>query len=886
MIPKNDLRDLTDLEKEYDDLLIASISDFSCDIFTRTRKILLESIEHLDLFSSSDKFELLYSIKKKAQKLHIKKTQNDYFLLESLFLAVECLYRQSQSILEELQQPYWDPLGVEIHLEILYRAILLIANQLKERFKNLSIDEIKLIVVGALIHPNLSPYPVLTEFFFRHKEFFVLKHISPNEFKERWQRTLNIVCSIPNEIADDDIFEPHIIALKEMSLLIDEKKEFGSSIYKLLSNPQIPVNHFIKIFSLLTQELRSPLMTEKRNQWKTLFLQSIELGELGQIQHCLSVIANPQYRALLKLDQLNSSEIGPYLELLIRCSSHEWLDKGIGEIVDFSLKRRLNKIVDSNEIKNPLVQQTIQVIEESNEYGIALYFMHLLELFLSGNKTGSELNLTLAIMQKDLEMIEECLKPNLRPNNCEDELGRKLGLNNETLEERENSKNEVSLIKLAARLTILEQEISQTFLEGIFDASKKEAAEEFFFSLHRLIQKKNSSLQLHFYKKVIEIIEMSAYESNDLFLGKKKRLLYGKWDDSAKHYDALIKIYLNEEEQQQWLKYCSEIKEEDDDWILRWRKKAYQGSQEAYGLWFHLCSKAAEEAVLEGKDWNTILSLLGRYRKMAALFIANIQVPRYNFLSYITLKEQEHLDKRWPGSPLNFGSPTFIWSESYTTLTILQRKYYDNKIADLIREFEEAFSKEIAEIKMKKSAFFHGQCFVFKDINFVAYPFYGKNNLAYVISFPTQIKSKNITGTFIFWNWPPSATYFPEKSTPIRLKSAYLGMWIHATGESKLEITEEIAALFLKLVSKKLETSEINSELARFIYLYSQTMFFFRGSASIGMILLNTILSLYGRSPPNAPASLRFIDCEAICSTESEFCKNFILWLEGGPFFS
>lgn len=474
-----------------------------------------------------------------------------------------------------------------------------------------------------------------------------------------------------------------------------------------------------------------------------------------------------------------------------------------------NLDLRLGKLKGiSSEIK--------QNIEHSKELGLAIRKLKLIE------KGSSHFPLIKAIELQDLELLKTLMKE----------------LEIEPWDKLENGE---TLLGVAALLTMLDRE---------------RFTESFFYSFHQYTRQRWSELKLP-WKMVLEFFLQTAYRSNNVCIQENSIPFLGKWNSSETLYDNLLKIYLPESEWEDWKKYCSEPSfSGESQWLELWRRNAYRGSQQIYGRWFHLCSKVALESIQEGIGWNELLRVQGYYRKVVALLLANVQVPRDHFISIITRMQQVSFSKEWPGSPLNFGLPIFSWEPSYTTLTIKQRSYYENWVREFLREFYQKYPPETLQEG--------NYTFSNRDIQVVK----NGQGKGYAITVPLWIQNETLVATHILWNWPARTPYFFKDEIPFFYDSDHLGMWVHPSGETKIKIEKELSRLYPLLLQK-------NPPLARFFYLFAQSMPFRRGSAAVGLILLNAFLRFHGKEPPNALPDPRFLDCEAMCATEEEFSHIF-----------
>lgn len=201
---------------------------------------------------------------------------------------------------------------------------------------------------------------------------------------------------------------------------------------------------------------------------------------------------------------------------------------------------------------------------------------------------------------------------------------------------------------------------------------------------------------------------------------------------------------------------------------------------------------------------------------------------------------------------------------------------------NLIQDFEGTFAEEL---KHRSHFFKQDKMWEFKGRQILVYPWKIKEKLTYAIAFPVRIEEEKTNPTHILWNWPPLIPFYSPRCIPIIPWQPGLGIIVHASGEDKVKIDAEIARLFSKLAEGVLAESVLERDLGRFLYLFFQSLPFKRGSAAIGVILMNLILKIYDRLPPDFPPGFRFLECEAMCAAEEEFTHGLSVWLRNGPFF-
>lgn len=750
--------------------------------------------------------------------------------------VLETLQRLSSDLVQELQKPLYNPVTVEHSLQLLFQGI----NHLSTP------AETKLQIAKLVISPSLYQHEVLAEFCFRHAEFALLKEFNLKEFKLRFQQQLPKLKSIPEQAADDAVYFEAIRSLTEMQPLLpeSEKNELYEIIGELLTLPYLSPRLFLLLIPLASLKTQKEIGSIKFSQWETQLIEGLQKGELGMVHDCLCALIFPDYAPYLEPGLLKSTELGHPLRSL---KSLETVPLVLKTIVDLHLQKRLAALKKYQ--ASSISQAFIQSIEESHELGVALRKSYLCELTFSGKCDETLLSLYLAIEKMDLPAIEQLLTS--------------------PLQELPNGETPISI---ATQVAAMGQKGQQKFFKNSYDDLYKQKTEAFYFAFHKLCKEllfRNKNP----WKKVTEMIELAAFSANEISLGKKMAIRFGKWDNPAEFYLALFQIYLPQEEHGYWKKYiCGSAGSDLHLLQNKMMRVTFKGSQEAYGLWFHLCSKCAVEEIALKKSWKEILQLLGHLRKMAALFFINVQVPLGKSSLLSTRMKQSLIDKEWPGSPLNFGVRTFDHEESYTSVIPPLRIPYIEKIKALIGGFEKdckgELSREIA----------HATC---GGREIFAYSLY-KNSKSYVILCPFQINSRKVVGTIILWGWPPHITFFYPRHQPVKLPNYNMGRWIHATGKDKQEIDCETERLFTQLLSEK---EHFETVLGRFIFLFSQSLPFKRGTAAVGLILMNALLTIQGRVAPDAPPALRFLDCEAMCSTDEEFIKGFVAWLNGAEFF-
>ena len=342
-----------------------------------------------------------------------------------------------------------------------------------------------------------------------------------------------------------------------------------------------------------------------------------------------------------------------------------------------------------------------------------------------------------------------------------------------------------------------------------------------------------------------------------------------------------LNIFLPEDEHPLWRNYCSDVSNEP-----KWSEKAlrleYQGSQEAYGLWFHLSGKVGLEMVREGKDWPNVLRSLGRHRQLAAFAMANISYARDPMRTYADQMILDHTVKNNPVSPLDFGRTRDFWNTISTPFKGPTGIHYMDKIHHLLEDFHKAFHDEINNLSYAAPI----KCqFEFQDREIIVYVPANSKNYTFTIACPVQIEGETVKATHILWNWPPHIPFFSKGCFPMSFTKTHLVNFIHASGKNKALIDREVERLFALLTRENLTPSAFENHLAHFMYLYFQSLPFRRGSAAVGIILLSVFLALHGRSLPAAAPTFRSLDRETMCATEEEFKHGLLIWLNGGPFF-
>jgi hypothetical protein len=212
------------------------------------------------------------------------------------------------------------------------------------------------------------------------------------------------------------------------------------------------------------------------------------------------------------------------------------------------------------------------------------------------------------------------------------------------------------------------------------------------------------------------------------------------------------------------------------------------------------------------------------------------------------------------------------------------RSHYLEKTAALIQKFNQCYFTELNELNSLKGHFKKVGKFDFNGREFLVYP--SDENFSYAITSPVEIDGSRVAGVHILWGWPPSSTFFYPGHRPKKIPnvSIFNPIWVHPSGTDKQKIYSEIARIFELLTCPVHEAEELEQNLARFFYLFSQAVCYKRGSASIGLVLLGAILSFHGQDVPDAPSPPFFLDCEAMCTTEDEFVSGFVFWLLTGNF--
>lgn len=801
-------------------------------------------------------------------------------------MTIQHLQDLSAILLKELQCAPWDPVGVERALNEIWQEILKGIQEQQRAGSSLSISSLALSIIRENVPSELYQHEAFVDLLQRKNAFDLIKELVPFVFHRIVLDSVERVASSIEYGGDDNRYIPSVKTLLYLYLAMSssEKSHLCELLDPLLINPHLSPFLLNLLLSLATPSTQYTIGSIRFQKWKRDFFGGLQTGESGLIHDSLSMLLYPKLRQLLTPHMQECPELLPYLDRLLAINSLQDMVESIEAIIESSILSRLKAIKDPLEKSNnkiPLLEEFIEGIANDTELSTSLRKISLLEHALQQPLEASisidsliHIKIILALEKYDLSSIEQqILESGLEPW---DKLG-----------------NSDTMIAFATQLTVLQQNESQTALKGYFDQKTKIMAEEFYLAFHALVHKRLEQLYpQNYWQQVIAIIELAAFRSNDLFL-KKGLLFFGKWDAPDVLYDKVMKIYLPVEQQTLWTKYCPETQTSHDSHKKKqeWIRTHYKGTQELYGLWFHLMTLAAVDAIRVGCSWEQLLLLLGRYRNTVALFMQNIQILRGGMISSITQIQQANINKDWPGSPLDFGVPYNIPNRpNITSLLTPNRSYYLKQMQLLIHEFRQQFAAEIASLDKEatgsQDTFRKVKVFEFKGREIQVYPLLEPGQLAFAITCPFYMGESRITGTHILCKWPPSTTFFYPGHAPFRIQPflSHTFMWLHASSSDKQKMQKEQALLFLSLIAPQVDQDLFEQQLARFYYSFSQSVFYMRGSAIIGIILVNTFLILHGRVPPDALGEPRNMDCEAMCHTEKEFTTAFLSWIKTGSF--
>lgn len=631
---------LNEIVQEYDQLLTLPLPRPSAQLYQKTQRILLENIERFDFFNPAIP-DPIQSIKQKAGKLQSSDNlgADEFRSLDFLLFLLDSLVRQSRKITEELRDPYCDAMNVEKLFEAFLNGINVLAAQMKSCRSSLQLSDnaCRILAARAFVPMELRKHDAFLYVLFRKRAFAIIKNLNADEF-DRWLRIiLKEFASVLDVNANEGRYDHFVKVLIDMSGVLrnEELKTVQADIYKILSNPYVSTTFFLKLFPFIPVQERPKLAVVKARQWIDTFFKGLEAGKISLLQNCLWALSIREYQVLILPEILKSAEILPYLAIIGPIHDPKTsVDTGVLKIVKWNFESRLTSLkskfesLENENLKNvsigPFIKEALRNIEKCPEYGMVLRRLHLLELGIN-EKLNSQFKLISALEKKDLDAVEKIL----------DEAG---------LELWEKMANGEILLGLAVQMTILKH-LSTDFLEAFIAFTRKRWAKAHFKQP---------------WQKAMDLIELIAFNSNEVFALRDGLPFAGQWSDPSDIYLKVMKIFLPAEEHELWRKYCPD--ETGDFEIEKSRRDVYCGSQEAYGLFFHLSGKAAHEAITEGKPWSEILGLLGRYRKMAAFMMANVQFPEDQFLPISTKIQLILMEKSLPysfGNPLGLGIEQF-----------------------------------------------------------------------------------------------------------------------------------------------------------------------------------------------------------------------------------
>lgn len=762
---------------------------------------------------------------------------------------------------KELQKPYWDTITVEKDLNAIWQSVLLKAQKIQETHSDLSMEEAKRHTAAEILDNPVTHHPAVVEYFVENKEFGVLKHLCPIEFDQQLKICLGKLEAMCKYGGDDYLYFNLIETACLMFNVLDAdgQKEFQMTLDPLLASSNLSFTLFLSLLPLASQSVQQQLIGAAITKWKQDFLFGLQSGNLGLVHDALFWLAHRQFFALIKEEFPAWEEITPYVDALSSIESIPSINKSLEVIVRENFNLRMKDLAKELITSDSPLYPLLKSIEDEDELGSALRKLHLLEQALQQSDNPallSDMQLILAIESGNLEVIEKILKESPMPWQV--------------------LSNGDTLVGIATQLAVLAQKEMQEKLKG--DISEK-VDDRFYIAFHRLMRR---MLPQENWMQVIDVIAEAAFRSNGVFIGKKSSLFFGKWEAPELLYNSILKIYLPKDEQCLWKKYCINPNSSELGELML---DAYQGGAETYGLWFHLMQKVLIGMLQKGHDWQGIYHLLGYYRKLAGLFLNNIQVPKGESITLATRIQQEEIDKIWPGSPLNFGVPDSELNVSHTTMLNEIRSHYLEKTASLILKFKQYYSAELGELQSFTGHFRKIGKFDFNGREFLVCP--TGEDFSYAITAPFEINGNRISGIHILWGWPSSSTFFyaghlPKKIPNISIK--FNPIWVHPSGIDKQKMLGELSLLFSLITKPIHDAEEFEQNLARFFYLFSQAVCYKRGSASIGLVLLSAILTFHGQDVPDAPPPPFFLDCEAMCTTQEEFIAGFTIWLLTGNF--
>jgi hypothetical protein len=803
-----------------------------------------------------------------------------YQKIHFTFISIKKTWESVKNLFEEFESAYWNPNNVEILLKEVVEGFAQLAKQLQRREPDLTEEACEKKVSSSFLPEKIYKQEVFIDHCFRRGKLHYVKQFDPKMFNFHFHNLLEIIEKIPFALCEEEPLNVAIGRMKHFFSYLNEmqKKTVYNTVKKTLLSSQTSANLFNRLLPLSDPLERRGIMKQWIIRWNESFAQSLLKGEVGILQDCLdNYINSPWIKSNFEKNEIrylqSSQTFQKYIQWLQEFPIEKWLSEGVRELFNRTLQERLPLVIKNFPVKFPIVPNDftllIQALESNIEIGFAIQLIHFIETGLENPSESFfyELKILIAIIQQDIISLKEAFT-----------LSKK-----ELWEPLINGSIPFDLI---TQFVVVSQIRSQKKIIKIEFIKKenKEAADKFYVDIHKyLAERLKRRHPEDYYNKVISIIEKMGVRGNQTFLARNGQVFIGVWDEIPQLLAKLICIYLPKEEHHLWKKHCSIVDEVNKNAL----SYAYAGSQEAYGLWFHLCANATKELIKVNKNWATILSTIGYWRKIIALIMRGIQVPREGVVSYAAYKRMALLDKNWPGPQLDFGA--FRREEAYQTpFSRNRRLYYLRKIQGLIELFQESFSEELQSCYNSSEPFGKAKFYSFGSFEFVVYPSWisdQKKLLMIAISMPFYISSKKIIGTQLLWNWAPNLPFFSLGNYPFIYSSYCVGLWIHASKENKKILDEEIQNIFQELTKPSLNKEKTQTELARFVYLFYQSIPFIRGSGAIGIILLDCLTSLHEIELPDAPHDPRNLDCEAMCIPEMDFCKKFVLWLKGNNAF-
>lgn len=748
-------------------------------------------------------------------------------------LSVNSLKQKAAEISQEIQNELWDVFTVENLFTKLLEDLNSLAKDLPEK-----IEIFQLLFSISLKQDKTNQ--ILMGFLFRYKEFGLLKNLNPSEFKIKYLNLINVIQGLKEYYGDEQNFAFAIYHLSLMAAHMseEEKAQMDSSIFPLLLLPHLSYAIFLRLLPFTAH--RPNLSKIKFDQWKQSFLSGLQIGDLDQVHDCLCMFLYPDYREMLKSEFVQF----PYQDLLLSFDSVNELKSVLLSIAQKDLNRRLSTIENAS----APFQDFFEGIKKTQELSLALRKLDILEKVLNSTLRPEAIKIVYAIEKFNLKEAA-------------------LHLDNSNLE---------IFLTIATKLVVLHQKHSSLSNFGLAVPLKVQA-EAFYFDLHRFIQKHLAGAQ-----NTIHIFSIIAFASNGIFLNEKG-LFFGRWDKPDEVFDALCKIYLPKAEWILWKKYLSDIQKKVNEKLFdHLMRKAFLGSQQIYGRWYQLIAKAALEAINEGQTWNDILLLLGRCRAIITLFLNNVQIPKGKHISYASRIQQNSIDKSWPGSPLNFGVKAAQEEDGYSGFCVSIRYHYFNMTLALIDDFEQNNTNLLQDLKYREGAVQSVRQFDYKNRIIVVYPLNKEGDRAYDISCLSQIGIQKITPTHVLINWRHMPTHLYPRITISLIENK--GILAHPFGHEQKIINREVERLFEFLRHSNLAQEVFERNLGQFLFFFFQSIIYKRGTSSIGIILLNVLMMVQGRIPPDALPPYRLLDLEAMCRTEEEFTSCFISWLHGQNF--